>query len=155
MGRQDLPFPEPASDIVIMTEQQKRPRGAPRLIPIEGLLELRTLRPDVHTDRQLQNIALANQAMRILGLMPPENSTPTPTWLVDWEGADRGKQGAIKWAILEQLGRMALAGFGEGFIRPIAAALEQRRPSVKEGAAWLRAVRLSELRKARAAVSAT
>jgi hypothetical protein len=135
-----------------MAEAQQHRRGRPRLIPVDGIQALRAQNPDVHTDRGQQNIAMAHQAMRILGLLPKtQDALPPPTWLVDWDGADRGKQGAIKWAILEQLGRMAYVGFGEDFLRSMAAALEQRHPSVKDGAALLRAVRLTELRKARSA----
>lgn len=68
--------------------------------------------PQRNTDWQLQNIALANQVMRILGLLPENDDAPvlSPTWLVDWDRFDRGKQDAIKWRIREQLGRMALQG---------------------------------------------
>jgi hypothetical protein len=139
-----------------MTEQRKRPRGRPRLIPVDGIQALRAQRPDVHTDRGVQNLAMAHQAMRILGLLPetPDAPSPPATWLVDWDGADRGRQGAIKWAILEQLGRMAYVGFGEDFLRSMATPLEQRHPSVKEGAMLLRGVRLTQLRKARASAPA-
>ena len=45
---------------------------------------------------------------------------------------------------------MAYARFGEGYLRSMAAALEQLHPSVNDGAMLLRAVRLTQLRKARA-----
>jgi hypothetical protein len=53
--------------------------------------------PDIHSDRQIPNVAFAQQALRILGLAPTAHDAPlpAPTWLVDWQGAGRGKPGAI------------------------------------------------------------
>ena len=67
-------------------------------MPAEGLAQLHAIYRDVHSDRQIQNIAFAQQALRILGLVPPAHDAPLPppTWLVDWQGADRGKQGAVE-----------------------------------------------------------
>ena len=41
----------------------------------------------------------------------PKSATefPPPTWLVDWASDKNGKQGAIKWCVLEELGRMLAA----------------------------------------------
>src|SRR5271165_6019807 len=120
-----------------MTEPKQR--GRPRLMPQEVLEQLRRLEPNVHTERQHQNRYLAHQAMGILGLIPEStDQLPPPTWLVDWQGANRGKQGAIKWAILEQLGRMSGAGFDDESIRSFAAAIEEERMNVKDAAARLR-----------------
>jgi hypothetical protein len=125
-----------------MTEPKQR--GRPRLMPQEVLEQLRRLEPNVHTERQHQNRYLAHQAMGILGLIPEStDQLPPPTWLVDWQGANRGKQGAIKWAILEQLGRMSHAGLDDGSIRSFAAAIEEQRMNVKDAAARLRRVRLT------------
>jgi hypothetical protein len=106
---------EAASNIRGMTEA-KRGRGRPRIHDAEGLRVMRSLYPEIHTERQLQNLRFAFRALTILELMPSRNgdsgavSNPQPTWLADWDGANRGKQGAIKWSILEQVGRMADAG---------------------------------------------
>jgi hypothetical protein len=98
----------------------------------------------VHTDRQLQNIAYAIRAMHILKQVPDKHDEYSPaTWLLDWAGADRGKQGAIRWAILEQLGRMVYDGFSEDQIRELADEIEQWKPKAKIGAAYLRDLRRS------------
>jgi hypothetical protein len=68
--------------------------------------------------------------------MPDQH--PPPNWLVDWAGRKQGKQGAIKFAILEQLGRMAYDGFPDDVIREQADEIEQWKPNTKIGAAYLR-----------------
>ena len=73
--------------------------------------------------------------------MPDQH--PPPNWLVDWAGRKQGKQGAIKFAILEQLGRMAYDGFPDDVIRVRADEIEQWKPTVKVGAAYLRGLRRS------------
>jgi len=70
------------------------------------------------------------------------NNPPTPTWLVDWTGAERGRQGAIKWGVLEQLGRMAFAGYPDAVIRQLAAEIEIVKPTAKAAEARLRQIRL-------------
>jgi hypothetical protein len=122
--------------------EPKRVRGRPRLVPTELMKFNRSVYPQVHTDRQHQNIFLAVEAMRILGLLPEGGDLPPPTWLVDWEGANRGKRGAVKWSVLEQLGRMARAGFDEQDVRDYAAAIDERRLGAKDAAARLRQIRL-------------
>jgi hypothetical protein len=123
---------------------EKRKRGRPPLIPPDRAGIWRSLYGDiVHTDRQLQARWLATRALAVLGLQPINgNEFPAPTWLADWRGASRGKQGAIKWGVLEQLGRMSQAGFPDETIRDFAAALETANMSAKEAEARLRLVRI-------------
>jgi hypothetical protein len=136
---------EAASDIPVMDDSKPK-RGRPPLIPPGYLHDLQRIDPRIHTVRGHQNKYLAHEAMEILGLMPkrgePGLEIPPATKLVDWEGAERGRQGAIKWAALEQLGRMARAGFDHEDIRSTAAALERRPSTAKEMAASLRRLRL-------------
>ena len=127
-----------------MTGSAPKPPGRPRVVPLESLRLLRSLSPDIHTDRQHQNRAYAHTAMRILGLLP--DAGKPATWLVDWEGADRGKQGAVKWSVLEQLGRMSKLGFDDVSIRNFAAVIEEQRMNAKDAAARLRNARLHALR---------
>jgi hypothetical protein len=115
-------------------------RGRPKLLPEWWS---RSLYPDIHTTRQQQARYLANEAMGVLGLMPkgsPDGQPifPLPTWLVDWSGANRGKTGAVKWCVLEQLGRMSRDGWD---IHGLATELDGLGLSAKEAAARLRVIR--------------
>jgi hypothetical protein len=121
--------------------------GRPRLIP--PWYERRMV-PHIHTERQHQARYLAHEAMSILGLVPKSaEELPQPTWLVNWDGANRGKQGAVKWAVLEELGRMALAGFGADRVRKLAACPTLSRMNAKQAAATLREMRLRAVRQPR------
>jgi hypothetical protein len=135
---------EAAFDNAAMSEVK---RGRPHTFPYEWMSFLRSLHSShVHTDRQLQNIAYATRAMHILKQVPDKHDEYSPaTWLLDWAGADRGKEGAINWAILEQLGRFAYAGFPDDIIRELADDIEQWKPKAKVGAAYLRGLRRSVL----------
>jgi hypothetical protein len=96
---------------------------------------------DIHTDRQVQNRCFALEAIRILGQISSSDQLPPATWLVDWAGHGQGRQSAIKWGILEQLGRMSLGGFSDDQIREVADDIEQWKPKAKIGAAHLRELR--------------
>lgn len=125
-----------------MSEAPNRRRGRPRVLDPEILGAFRKGLP-THSERQLQTQHYAYEAMTILDLLPQAPGTPQrpPTWLVDWEGATRRKMGAVKWSILEQLGRMACSGVAVDTIRQFAHEIEKDRPSTKEGAERLRRVR--------------
>jgi hypothetical protein len=88
---------------------------------------------------------LALEAISILGLMPKGEEVPSPTWLVVWDGEKRGKQGAVKWMALAELGRMARDGIDHSSIRAYAAAIAPMGLTDKEAAARLRYVRLNHL----------
>jgi hypothetical protein len=115
----------------------------PPLIPDDQAGMWRSLYPDVHTDRQHQARYLAMAAVSVPGLQPISgNEFPSPTWLVDWAGENRGKRDAIKRRVLEQLGRMSRAGFNEESMRNFAAAPESAGLTAKEAATRLRSIRL-------------
>jgi len=106
----------------------------------------RSVEQRIHTDRQHLNRHYANRAMEILGLTPGpkwRGRIPPATWLVDWAGETYGKLGAIKWGVLEQLGRMSYAGFTDEAVRDAAAKIEKLRLTVKDAARVLRHYRLS------------
>ncbi len=126
-----------------MSDLQQRKRGRPPSVDPQWLREFGAVWPDIHTKRGLQNKHLAFDALRALELLPDQGQPPG--WLVDWESANRGKQGAIKWCVLEQFGRMLRADVGEHNVRRWADQLEQHRPTAKEAAARLREMRLEIL----------
>jgi hypothetical protein len=113
-------------------------------MPVEMVAIYRSLYPDIHTDRQRQNRYDAIRAIEILGLLP--NPIPPATWLVDWKGANKGKQGAVKWSILEQLGRMARQGYDNDTIRALAAEIGKLQLSAKDAAEQLRQMRTAKPR---------
>ena len=103
------------------------------------------------TDRHSQNVIYAHKAMDILDLASGRGEPlPAPTWLVDWEGAERGKQGAIKYGVLTELGRMSAAGFPDDYLRAIAERLAEIEWTVKEAEQQLREVRLRGYREGQA-----
>lgn len=88
-----------------------------------------------------------HEAISVLGLLPEKDengergwSHPL-RWLADYEAADAGKSGAIKKGILVELGRL-VRSHGEEQAREVAEWIVRQRPSVKEGAAMVRQVRL-------------
>jgi hypothetical protein len=112
------------------------------------MAHFRLTEPDIQTDRQHQNRYYAHRAIQILllGLLPDsEDHLPPPTWLVDWVRLDRGKQGAVKWSVLEQLGRMEQAGFDEHSIRAFATVIEEEKLNAKDAATRLRRARMTML----------
>ena len=127
-------------------QKEKRGRGRPRVLPAETVQQLRGVYRDIQTDRQIQARTYALEALKAMDRMPkPAGEFPPPTWLVDWAGGDRGKQGAMKWGVLEELGRMVVAGMD---IASLVWVLENqsehldRLQTAKSAQARLRAIRL-------------
>jgi hypothetical protein len=124
-------------------QEEKRGRGRPRVITPEMMRFYRSMYPDIHTTRQIQAVDYAFDAMRAMNRMPTSDPRdfPPPTWLVDWAGGNAGKQGAIKWGVLEELGRMLAVGID---IAPIVKQLETQDHgrTAKEAAVILRRWRL-------------
>jgi hypothetical protein len=124
-------------------------RGRPRKFD-EFLLQAAShLSAVAKTDRQRQNLFYAQLGLEALGLAPKRNGRPPPpNWLVDWEGANYGKLGAIKWGPLEQLGRMSEAGFANDDLRRLAAELmaiaAREKWTAKAAVRVLRGMRLRE-----------
>jgi hypothetical protein len=111
-------------------------RGRPRKFDPALMETIRSLHGNVHTERHRQNIAMIVGVLGILGLReghPP----PELLWIADFAGEDQGKQGAVKWAILEQLGRIA-RDYDADTVRRLAIEVSRLRPTAKEGAAMLR-----------------
>jgi hypothetical protein len=125
-----------------MEQEQKRGRGRPPLVSPAHMRQLRMLYKN-RTNRNIQGHSYAAEAMQEMRCLASQNGGvyPAPTWLVDWEGADRNKQGAVKYCVLEELGRMLDAGMD---IAPFVEALETQDHGLtaKAAAAWLRAIRL-------------
>ena len=122
-------------------DQPKRRRGRPRVMPPEWQAGIRKIW-GVHTDRQAQAHHYARIAMEHLELLPQSEKLPPPTWLVDWQGAETNKIGAVKWSVLEQLGRMLEAGYSVADCRRLMAEMERLRLSAKHVATRLREIRL-------------
>jgi hypothetical protein len=95
--------------------------GRPRLLDAEAMATFRSLYSGhVRTDRGLQNKYYIGQALSALGI----TEESPPCWLWDAAASRVGKQGAIKWGVLEQLGRIAVE-LGEDTARDIAAEVEK------------------------------
>lgn len=62
--------------------------------------------------------------------------------------ADDARPGAVRAGILEELGRMRLAGFGDAFLVSLAEDICRERPPVKEAQRVLRGYRLHTLKGA-------
>lgn len=137
-------------------DQPKRPRGRPRLHDPMVMEVFRRTRQNVHTDRHRQNHHFAWEALTIIGLHPTvayereaaagralgQGEQPPIPWLVDWEASTRGKQGAVKYGVLTELGRMSAAGFPDDYIRAMAERLAEMEWTAKEAEQRLREIRL-------------
>ena len=126
----------------MMEQEEKRGRGRPPLVSPEHMRQLRLLYKN-RTNRNIQGHSYAAEALHAMGRMASQNGgvRPAPTWLVDWEGADKNKQGAVKFCVLEELGRMLDADMD---IAPFVEVLETHNHGLtaRSAAAWLRAIRL-------------
>jgi hypothetical protein len=126
-----------------MDVEDKRKRGRPPLLSAEGARMYRGVYGStIHTSRQIQAHVYATRALIAMDRNPKSaREYPPATWLVDWAGANRGKQGAIKWGVLEELGRMLAVGMD---IAPIVNQLEtlEHGMTAKEAAAVMRRYRL-------------
>lgn len=129
------------------SEAASKKRGRPPVIDKEWLPEMSRAHPHLKTERGLRNKDLAYHTIHhVLGLTPTNAVTPNDglperhRWLVDWE-AD-----VIRWSILTELGRLALEQGNEAAI-DVADWICERKPSVKEGTAIVRRLRLCRLEK--------
>jgi hypothetical protein len=122
--------------------EDKSKRGRPPLLSPEAASRYRALYSEIHTSRQIQARACANRALIAMDRAPKSATEfPPPTWLVDWEVANTGKQGAVKWGVLEELGRMLAAGIDiEGFVAALEA--DDHTLTAKQAAALMREFRL-------------
>ena len=121
----------------------KNRRGRPTLFPyLRGApASLYTAR----TNRGRQDTHYALDAMKALGIMPntkPPEGYEELWWLADWEAADQHKKSGVKWGISTELGRLLSDGYSDETVSALALRICRERPSVKEGAAWVRVRRL-------------
>jgi hypothetical protein len=123
-------------------EAASKKRGRPRVIHEWFESYCRDHFPHVVTARGRQNLKYMYLAIDVLDLDPDGGAGLEKFgWLLDWKSADRHRKGAIKSGILAELGRIA-AIYGVEFAAEAAAAMCEVKPSVKEGIAKLRRMRL-------------
>jgi hypothetical protein len=126
-------------------QEEKRGRGRPPLVSPEHMSQLRLLYKN-RTSRSIQGHSYAAEALEEMRRSSSQNGgeRPAPTWLVDWEGANKHKQGAVKYCVLEELGRMLDAGMD---IAPFVEVLEthDHGMTAKAATVWLRDHRLGRV----------
>jgi hypothetical protein len=123
---------------------EKRRRGRPRVLTGEWATAIERLRPEIKTDRGRQNFDYAYRAIRALSIGHedrPLQGYEHLQWLVDWKRANQYRRGAVKWAILTELGRRSTK-YGDEFAIKVADRVCKEKPEVKQGAAMIRRIRL-------------
>jgi hypothetical protein len=131
-----------------ISDEAPRKRGRPKVMSELFEFSIGQHFRHLKTDRGRQNIKYAYLAMGALDIGPKGAGLAEFGWLVDWEAADKNRKDAIKWGILTEFGRLAdlaTAVNGLDIVRDFAAAICQRKPSIKEGIALLRRQRLKLL----------
>jgi hypothetical protein len=120
---------------------EKRQRGRPRAFG-PRLLQFGVLFDTAKTERGRQNRLYALSGLSALSLESGEQAAGVRyRWLADEQSARQGKKSAIKWGILAELGRLAQV-VDDATVLSVADQICARQPTVKEGIALIRWVRL-------------
>ena len=125
----------------------KNRRGRPRAFSADLMASYAWIYPDTKSERQRQNRAYANDALTALNLFPDQDGGRDAGlgWLADWAGANAGKAGSVKVAVLTELGRLLRAAGPQamaGMARAICRMAGERDLRIKEAASVIRRARI-------------